>query len=75
MNSTQNIPEGLVKLANGRDLIPLKEAGFAVSTQAQTIRKHLCNTGSFHGAKPIKIGGRILFAVEDIARLMRGESL
>ena len=69
------IPDGLKKTANGRDLLPLKETGFALSTQAQTIRKHLCNTGSFHGAKPIKIGGRILFAVEDIAKLMRGESL
>ena len=69
------IPDGLKKAANGRDLIPLKDTSFALSTQAQTIRKHLCVTGSFHGAKPIKIGGRILFAVEDIARLMRGETL
>ena len=69
------IPDGLKKAANGRDLIPLKETGFALSTQAQTIRKHLCVTGSFHGAKPIKIGGRILFAVTDIAKLLRGEAI
>lgn len=75
MSSNQSIPDGLLKTANGRDFIPLKEASYSVSAQPQTLRKHLCLYGHFHGAKPIKIGGRILFAVEDIAKLMKGESL
>jgi len=73
MISSQDIPEGLARVANGRDIILAKEVGFVTNTQIKTIYKHVCNTGSFHGAKPIKIGGRVQFTVTDIARLMRGE--
>ena len=69
------IPDGLRKIANGRDLLLVTEVGLATNTQVQTIRKKICQTGSFHGAKPVKIGGRLQFAVEDIAKLLRGESL
>lgn len=75
MNSFPDIPEGLAKVANGRDIILAKEVSFVTNTQIKTIYKHLCNTGSFHGAKPIKIGGRVQFTVIDIARLMRGETV
>jgi hypothetical protein len=68
-----NIPEGLARLANGRDNILTYELGLATNTAAQTIRKHLCEKGSFHGIKPIKIGGRHQFPVSEVARLVRGE--
>lgn len=75
MKSFQEIPEGLARVANGRDNILTHELGVITNTATQTIRKHLCQTGSFHGVKPIKIGGRLQFAVVDIAKLLRGESL
>lgn len=68
----QEIPEGLAKIANGRDIIGTHETALVTNTASQTIRKHLCTKGHFHGCKPIKIGGRLHFAVSDIARLIRG---
>ena len=67
------IPQGLAKLANGCDIIGTHEVGLATNTAPQTIRKHLCLKGHFHGCKPIKIGGRLHFSVSDIAKLIRGE--
>ena len=73
MKSFQEIPDGLAKIANGRDNILTNEVSLVTNTASQTIRKHLCHTGSFHGIKPIKIGGRLQFSVIEVARLIRGE--
>jgi hypothetical protein len=73
MKTFQEIPEGLAKIANGRDNILTNEVGLVTNTASQTIRKHLCHTGSFHGIKPIKIGGRLQFPVTDVAKLLLGE--
>ena len=75
MKSSQEIPEGLARLANGRDNILTHELGLATNTATQTIRRHLCQKGSFHGLKPIKIGGRLQFPVCDVAKLVRGEGV
>ena len=75
MKSFQEIPEGLARLANGRDNILTHELGMATNTATQTIRKHLCQTGSFHGIIPIKIGGKLQFPVGEVAKLVRGEVL
>jgi hypothetical protein len=69
----QNIPEGLAKIANGRDNLPTNEAAYSISASPKTIRKHLWLYGHFHGVKPIRIGGRLYFKVTDLARLVRGE--
>ena len=73
MKQIQIIPEGLAKIANGRDNLLTHEVSLVTNIAVQTIRKHLCHTGSFHGIKPIKIGGRLQFPVQDIANLIRGE--
>ena len=67
------IPKGLAKIANGRHNLPTNEAAYAASIAPQTIRKHLCLYGHFHGIKPIRIGGRLYFQVSELARLVRGE--
>ena len=69
----QNIPDGLARIANGRDNLPTNEAAYAISTAPQTIRKHLCLYGHFHNIKPVRIGGRLYFKVADLARLVRGD--
>lgn len=69
------IPDGLAKVANGRDNLPINDAAFVAGAAPQTIRKHLCLFGHFHGIKPIRIGGRIYFRVSDLARLVRGEQI
>ncbi len=73
MKSAHEIPQGLANIAKGRDNILTHEVGLVTNTATQTIRKHLCHTGSFHGIKPIKIGGRLQFPVREIAKLIRGE--
>ncbi len=67
------IPEDLSLMARGRDLLLLNEVAAISNTAPQTIRKHLCQTGHFHGIKPIKIGGRIQFAIKDIEKLIKGK--
>lgn len=66
-----DLPIGLASIAKGRDLINTNEAGFAVGSSPQTIRKHICLRGNFHGIKPIKIGGRLLFPVTELAKLIK----
>ncbi len=74
MKSSYDIPQGLASIAKDRDNILTHEVGLVTNTATQTIRRHLCHTGSFHGIKPIKIGGRLQFSVRDIAKLIRGEA-
>ena len=75
MSSFQEIPQGLASIAKGRDNILTYELGIVTNTASQTIRKHLCQTGSFHGVKPIKIGGRLQFPVTEVAKLLLGEGI
>jgi len=75
MNTIQDIPKGLAEQANGRDNLLIQELAKATNTAPQTIRKHLSQTGTFHGIKPIRVGGKLQFAVIDVAKLIRGESL
>ena len=70
----QYIPEGLAKIANGRDNLPTNEAAYSISASPKTIRKHLCLYGHFHGVKPVRIGGRLYFRVIDLARLITGSA-
>ena len=72
-SAISNIPDGLAKIANGRDNLSTNESAFAVSASPQTIRKHLCLYGHFYGCKPIRLGGRLYFKVVDLARLIRGD--
>ena len=72
-NTISNLPDGLAKIANGRDLISTHETAYAFGIGPQTLRKHLYIKGSFHGVKPIKIGYRWYFTVKDLAPLIRGE--
>jgi hypothetical protein len=74
MKSTHEIPQGLATIANGRDNIMTHEVSLVTNIATQTIRKHLCHTGSFHGITPIKIGGRLQFPVKDIAKLIQGHN-
>lgn len=39
----------------------------------KTVRKNYCLTGHCYGIRPVKVGGRLLWPVSDIARLLSGE--
>ena len=66
------IPAGLASLAGNRDAITTAEFAEAISGSQQTLRKNYCLTGSAYGIRPIKVGNRLLWPVEKIARLILG---
>jgi hypothetical protein len=67
-----SIPFGLASLAGNRDAITTAEFAKAISGSQQTLRKNYCLTGNAYGIKPIKVGNRLLWPVEKIARLING---
>ncbi len=42
----------------------------SITRASQTIRKNYCLTGEAFGIRPIKIGSRLLWPVNDIAQLL-----
>ena len=72
-SATPTIPDGLARIANGRDNLSTNETAYATGAAPQTIRKHICLHGHFHGVTPIRIGSRLYFKVADLANLVRGE--
>lgn len=74
MKALTAIPEGLSRISNGRDQVTTQELAKVISKSSQTLRKNYCLSGEVYGLKPIKIGGRLLWNVKDIAILLtRGE--
>lgn len=39
----------------------------------KTVRKNYCLTGHCYGIRPVKVGGRLLWPISDISRLLSGE--
>lgn len=68
------IPPALAATAQGRDLVTTAEFAKATARASQTIRKNYCLQGECFGIRPVKIGGRLLWRVADIAALLNGES-
>jgi hypothetical protein len=71
-NYTTQIPQGLVAIANTRDLITTPEFAQIFNVQPQTVRKNYCLTGEVYGIRPIKIGNRLLWPVTKIAAKLQG---
>lgn len=68
------LPE-LVRIAQGRDHINTAEYGRAINRSGQTIRKCLCVEGAAYGIRPVKVRGRLLWPVSEIAALLAAEEL
>jgi hypothetical protein len=64
------LPEVLAAISAGRDHIQTAEFARAVNRASQTIRKNYCLTGHCFGIRPVKFGNRLLWPVEEIARLL-----
>jgi len=64
------MPEGLIGMSNGRDRVTTQELAKILSKSSQTLRKNYCLNGEVYGLRPIKIGGRLLWDVKDIAALL-----
>lgn len=71
---TNLLPE-LVRIARDRDHINTAEYGRAINRSGQTIRKNLCINGEAYGIRPVKVRGRLLWPVSEIAALLAAEEL
>jgi hypothetical protein len=71
MNINLEIPKELANVAQGRDHILTHEYAKAIGKSSQTIRKNYCVDGEVYGLRPVKIGGRLLWSVKDIAALLK----
>ena len=69
-----SIPPELAATTQGRDLVTTAEFAKATARASQTIRKNYCLQGECYGIRPVKIGGRLLWRVADIAALLNGEA-
>ena len=74
MNEANALTE-LYRIAQGRDYLPTPDFAKTFSKSPSTVRKNLCLTGHCYGIKAVKVGGRLLFPVSEIAKLLNGESL
>ncbi len=63
----------LARIAQGRDHFQTGEFAKAICKAAQTIRKNYCLTGEAYGIRPVKVGNRLLWPVQEIAALLNGE--
>lgn len=65
------IPPGLAAIAAGRDHVTTQEAAHALNRKEQTLRKWAClGSGPL---RPLRINGRLMWRVSDLARLLAGE--
>ncbi len=70
---TPKMPPELARIAQGRDYLNTDEAARALGRTGQTARKNYCVSGHSWGIRPRKVGGRLLWPVADIARVLNGE--
>lgn len=71
-NHTNQIPQGLLAVADGRDLITTPEFAQVFNVRPQTVRKNYCLTGEAYGIRPTKIGNRLLWSVAKVAKRLQG---
>ena len=68
-----SLPPALAAIAAGRDHILTEEFAKATNRASQTLRKNYCIKGACYGVRPLKIGGRLMWPVSQIAALLNGE--
>jgi hypothetical protein len=66
------LPENLAEISKGRDHLETSEFAHAFNRANQTVRKNYCLTGHCFGIRPVKVGGRLLWPVAEVARVLNG---
>lgn len=72
MTSINSLPPELARVASGRDNLTTSEFARTIGRAGQTIRKNYCVDGTAYGIRPLKVAGRLLWPVADIAALLNG---
>jgi hypothetical protein len=72
MSSTVKIPPRLAEIAGGRDFLKTAEYARTIGITGQSARRHACyETGP---VRPIRVGGRLLWPVDQIASVLNGRA-
>ena len=66
----QDLIDQLYKLTNGRPHALTSQLAHLTGRADQTIRKIHSQTGEFFGIRPLKLGGRLLWPLAEIALLL-----
>lgn len=66
------IPPGLATIAAGRDFLTTAEFAHAINRKEQTCRKWACLGNG--PVRPVRVNGRLMWSVADLARLLNGEA-
>lgn len=74
MQTNVPLPPALGAIADGRDYVLTSEFAYIVHREDHTIRKNYSQTGECYGIRPVKVGGRLLWPVAEIANLLNGGS-
>lgn len=72
---TTNLPQTLAEITAGRDHILTAEYARATNHSSQTVRKNYCLTGECFGIRPVKIGNRLQWPVDQFAALLTGRTI
>lgn len=64
--------EAVLRCTAGRPHATTEEFGHLTGKAPQTIRKNFSQTGTCFGIQPLKLGNRLLWPTDAIARLLEG---
>lgn len=74
MQKISTLPAALAAIADGRDFLETREFSRAINRSDQTVRKWYAREGQCFGVRPLKVGGRLIWPVSQIAALLSGET-
>jgi hypothetical protein len=72
MTQSVPIPSALAELAGVTDFLLTEELARYLRCADQTIRKAYSATGNYRGIRPVKPGGRLLWPITEVARMLAG---
>lgn len=67
-----SMPPTLAQIATKTDFLRTDELASVLRRASQTIRKAYSLTGHYLGIRPIKLGNRLLWRINDVAELLEG---
>ena len=73
ISQSLQLPAALSAISAGRDFLTTTETAHALNRKDQTLRKWAClGNGPI---RPVRVNGRLLWRVSDLARLLAGEAI
>ena len=74
MYTATPLPPVLAEIANISDHLVTDELAHVLRRASQTLRKAYSTTGHYLGIRPKKIGNRLLWPIEDVAKVLQGDA-